>query len=114
MRGSSRVHLLAGLSALAMAAPAQAQQNQQAVQNAPQVQAAHTRPTGLCNLDNQQTMTVSRARIAFGRMISHDGPNAPGVRNHLWSARLLAVRADHAQHSAAIEFVLFEERQSAR
>src|SRR3954462_14984608 len=55
MTKPNRAALLAGLSTLALAAPAQAQQNQQAVQNAPQAQAQGELP-------DQSTIVVTGTR----------------------------------------------------
>ena len=80
MRGSSRVHLLAGLSALAIAAPAQAQQNQQAVQNAPQVQAQGDLPdqstiviTGTRRVDRTVANSPVPVDVLSAESLSHSG-----------------------------------------
>ena len=80
MRGSSRVHLLAGLSALAIAAPAQAQQNQQAVQDAPQVQAQGDLPdqstiviTGTRRVDRTVANSPVPVDVLSAESLSHSG-----------------------------------------
>jgi iron complex outermembrane receptor protein len=80
MMNNSRAVLLAGLSSFAFAVPAQAQQNEQAVQNAPQVQAQGELPdqstiivTGTRRLDRTVGNSPVPVDVISAESLSHSG-----------------------------------------